>query len=65
MKGTVKTWKFSWGFITNDETDKDIFVHKTNLNDGLQELREGQKVSYEVGKDEKNNKETAINVSVI
>ena len=65
MQGTVKVWKFSWGFITNDETNKDIFVHKNDLSDDLQELQVGQKVSYEVGKDERNNKEKAINVTVI
>lgn len=65
MQGTVKTWRFSWGFITNDETKKDIFVHQSNLNDGLKELQVGQKVTYEVGKDTKNNKETAVNVSVL
>lgn len=65
MNGTVKLWKFSYGFITNDETGKDIFVHKNNLSDGLQELEKDQKVSYEVEKDEKANKEQAINVKVI
>lgn len=65
MNGIVKTWKFSWGFITNDETKKDVFVHQNDLSDGLKELQVGQKVSYEVAKDEKNNKEKAINVSVI
>ncbi|MEM6541911.1 MAG: cold-shock protein, partial [Bacteroidota bacterium] len=33
-----------YGFITNDETGKDIFVHVTSLN-GM-ELREGNKVEY-------------------
>lgn len=46
MTGTVKFFNESkgYGFITNDETGKDIFVHVTALN-GL-ELREGDKVEY-------------------
>ncbi len=47
MTGTVKFFNESkgYGFITNDETGKDIFVHVTALN-GL-ELKEGNKVEYE------------------
>ncbi len=46
MTGTVKFFNESkgYGFITNDETGKDIFVHVSALN-GL-ELREGDKVEY-------------------
>jgi CspA family cold shock protein len=47
MTGTVKFYNESkgYGFITNDNTGKDIFVHATSLH-GL-ELRDGDKVSYE------------------
>ncbi|WP_405385074.1 cold-shock protein [Maribacter sp. LLG6340-A2] len=47
MTGTVKFYNVSkgYGFITNDETGKDIFVHATALNGT--ELKEGDKVSYE------------------
>ncbi|RIV46262.1 cold-shock protein [Flagellimonas pelagia] len=46
MTGTVKFFNDSkgYGFITNDETGKDIFVHVTALN-GV-ELNEGDKVEY-------------------
>lgn len=46
MTGTVKFFNESkgFGFITNDETGSDIFVHATALN-GV-ELREGDKVEY-------------------
>lgn len=46
MTGTVKFFNESkgFGFITNDETGSDIFVHITALN-GV-ELNEGDKVEY-------------------
>jgi len=46
MTGTVKFFNGSkgYGFITNDETGQDIFVHATALN-GV-ELNEGDKVEY-------------------
>jgi len=47
MTGTVKFYNESkgFGFITNEETGKDIFVHATALHG--KEIREGDKVSYE------------------
>lgn len=33
-----------YGFITDDETGKDIFVHASGVN--TENLREGDKVSY-------------------
>jgi CspA family cold shock protein len=47
MEGTVKFFNESkgFGFITNDETGKDIFVHITALNG--ESLNEGDKVEYE------------------
>jgi len=46
MTGTVKFYNDSkgFGFITNEETGKDIFVHVSNLNNV--ELREGDQVEY-------------------
>jgi len=46
MTGTVKFFIESkgFGFITNDETGKEIFVHISSLN-GL-EIKEGDKVTY-------------------
>lgn len=47
MTGTVKFFNESkgFGFITNEETGQDIFVHVSALN-GV-ELRDGDKVEYE------------------
>jgi CspA family cold shock protein len=46
MTGTVKFFNEAkgFGFITNDDTGKEIFVHISNLN-GLG-LNEGDNVSY-------------------
>ncbi|MAJ37436.1 MAG: cold shock domain-containing protein [Flavobacteriaceae bacterium] len=46
MTGTVKFFIESkgYGFISNDETGKEIFVHVSSLN-GL-EIKEGDKVTY-------------------
>lgn len=45
--GTVKFYIESkgYGFITDEETGNDIFVHATGLR--AENLREGDRVSYE------------------
>lgn len=45
--GTVKFFNESkgYGFITDEETGKDIFVHASGLRS--EGLREGDRVSYE------------------
>ena len=47
MEGTVKFFNESkwYGFITNSDSGKDIFVHVTELNG--EALNEGDKVEYE------------------
>ena len=44
--GTVKFFNESkgYGFITDEETGKDIFVHASGIR--AEELREGDRVSY-------------------
>lgn len=63
MTGTVKFFNDSkgFGFITNDETGKDIFVHVSNLN-GL-EIREGDNVEYT--EEEGRKGMVAANVSIL
>jgi len=48
MKGTVKFFNESkgYGFITDNDTGKDIFVHVTGL-DG-ETIQEGDEVTYEI-----------------
>lgn len=47
MQGTVKFFNESkgYGFITNDDTKRDIFVHITGLNG--ESIQEGDRVEYE------------------
>lgn len=56
MTGTVKFFNESkgYGFITNDESGEDVFVHVTALN-GLS-LQEGDKVEYTEEDGNKGNK---------
>jgi len=61
-KGTVKFFNNArgFGFIAPDDDGKDVFVHKSDLVD---EITEGDKVSYDVEESEKGL--NAINVKVI
>ena len=63
MTGTVKFFYGSkgYGFITNDETSEDIFVHVTSL-DGVK-LNEGDKVEY--SEEDGRKGKVAANVTLI
>lgn len=60
--GTVKFFNKirGFGFIAPDDGGKDVFVHKSDLVD---EITEGDKVSYDVEESEKGL--NAINVKVV
>ena len=61
--GKVKWFnsKKGYGFITDDETNKDIFLHVSALEKSkLRVLKEEQKISFDI-KEEK-NKLQAINI---
>lgn len=64
--GTVKFFNEDkgFGFITPENGGADVFVHVSALQRGGS-LREGEKVSYEVGQDRKTGKSKAENVSVV
>ena len=59
-KGTVKFFnnEKGFGFIKDDESGEDIFVHKTGIIDSI---REDDKVEFEVEQGDRGPK--AVNVS--
>ncbi|AFK55712.1 MAG: cold-shock protein [Tistrella sp.] len=66
--GTVKWFNATkgFGFIQPDEGGADAFVHISAVQrSGLTELREGQKVSYELIADRRSGKLAAANLSLI
>ena len=60
-KGTVKFFNNvkGFGFITPDDGSKDVFVHKNDLVDNI---NEGDKVSYEVSEGPKGLNATDVRV---
>ncbi|BCJ97569.1 cold-shock protein [Anaerocolumna chitinilytica] len=54
-----------YGFITNDNGGDDVFVHFSAIeSNGFKSLDEGQRVTFDIEKDPKNNKIKASNVRV-
>ena len=64
--GTVKWFNAQkgYGFITNDESGEEVFVHFSGIvADGYKTLEEGQKVTFDTEQDPKNSKKLrAVNV---
>ena len=68
MTGTVKWFNAvkGYGFIVNDDGGEEIFVHYSAIQkEGFKTLRDDQKVSFELEKDEVNGKLRAINVTPV
>jgi cold shock protein len=64
--GTVKWFNAQkgYGFIQPDDGGKDVFVHISALQRaGLQSLREGQKISYELTQDRRTGKSSADRIA--
>jgi len=63
--GTVKWFNAQkgYGFIEQDGGGSDVFVHITAVErSGMDELRDGQKVSFDVENDPKSGKQSAANL---
>tara|TARA_B100002052_G_scaffold178350_1_gene162359 strand:- start:231 stop:434 length:204 start_codon:yes stop_codon:yes gene_type:complete len=64
--GKVKWFnsKKGYGFITEDKTEKDIFLHVSSLEDSkLRVLKENQKLRFEIKKEK--NKLQAVNLKKV
>jgi len=62
MEGSVRKWVTSYGFISADGEEKDLFVHLSEVKGG-EPLREGQRVTFDVLEDARGPK--ATNVSLL
>lgn len=67
LKGTVKWFntKKGYGFIKPEDSEKDIFVHITQLEkNGIRRLFDGQLVNYELYSD-RDGKPAATEIKLI
>ena len=63
--GTVKWFNTTkgFGFIQPDDGGSDVFVHISAVERaGLRSLNDGQKVSFELEKDRKTGRNSAVNL---
>lgn len=70
MNNGVVKWfnaQKGYGFITNESTKEDVFVHfSAIMSDGYKTLEEGQKVTFDIEQDPKNSaKLRAANVTLV
>ncbi|MEO1104071.1 MAG: cold-shock protein [Devosia sp.] len=67
-KGTVKWYNSTkgYGFISPDSGGNDVFVHVSAVERaGLGDLREGDKISYEIEVDRNRGKSSAVNLQAL
>jgi cold shock protein len=67
-KGTVKWYNSQkgYGFIQPEDGGKDVFVHVSAVERaGLQDLKEGQRVSFEIVANRKTGKSSAENLKTV
>ena len=65
-RGTVKWFNSikGFGFMQPDDGSKDVFVHISAVERaGISNLSEGQKLSYEIVRDQKTGKSAAENLA--
>jgi cold shock protein len=66
--GTVKWFNAQkgYGFIQPEDGDKDVFVHISAVErSGLGSLNEGQKLRYELERDQRSGKMSAANLQTV
>ena len=66
--GTVKWFNAQkgYGFIQPDDGSKDVFVHISAVERaGIGNLNEGQKLNYEVERDQRSGKTSACNLRAV
>lgn len=66
--GTVKWFNAEkgYGFITNDSTGEDVFVHFSAIQtDGYKALNDGQHVTFDTELDARSSKVRACNVCTL
>ncbi|MEI6101835.1 MAG: cold-shock protein [Eubacteriales bacterium] len=65
--GTIKFFNSEkgFGFITNDNGGDDVYVHASAIVPQGDNLREGQKVTFDTETDPKKGKLRAVNVSIV
>ena len=67
-QGTVKWFNSTkgFGFIQPDEGGGDVFVHISAVERaGLRSLNDGQKVTYELERDRKTGRDSAVNLQSV
>ena len=66
LKGKVKWFngKKGYGFIDQDDDEKDMFLHITALQKAnISVLNEGDKISYDI--EDENGRQSAVNIKQI